>query len=147
MLAITEEQFEAICCDIETTSFGLRRLCKNNGVAVSTFYRYLDETPENQERYARAKERQADILFDEIVEISDDSTNDLMNVIRGGEMQEQENKEFINRSRLRVDARKWVASKLNAKKYGDKIDVTSNGKSMPFVLTLTEPDEADGKAD
>ena len=108
---------------------------------------FIRNNNERIDRYARAKELQMDYLAEEIIDISDDGKNDFMSVVRGDEVYEQENKEVTNRSRLRVDTRKWIMAKLAPKKYGDKIDVTSNGKSMPFVLTLTEPDEADGKAD
>ena len=48
-----------------------------------------------------------------------------------------EDKEWTNRSRLRVDTRKWIASKLKPKKYGDKIDVTTQGQAITQV-TITE---------
>ena len=58
---------------------------------------------------------------DEITEISDDGTNDWMTIQRGGEAVEVENKEVLNRSRLRVDTRKWLMSKIAPKKYAERI--------------------------
>jgi hypothetical protein len=71
--------------------------------------------------YARAKEQQADLLAEEIIEIADDSSKDLQGY--DDYNNPIENKEFVNRSKLRVDARKWVASKLKPKKYGDKLEL------------------------
>jgi hypothetical protein len=85
----------------------------------------LSSPPQNEafgQQYARAREAQAEYLVDEIVEIADDGTNDYM-AIRDSEGEIagwRENGEYIQRSRLRVDARKWAASKLAPKKYGDK---------------------------
>lgn len=57
---------------------------------------------------------------DEILEIADDGQNDWMErESKNGEVFEVENHEVLNRSRLRVDARKWLMSKLAPKKYGD----------------------------
>ena len=39
----------------------------------------------------------------------------------------------VARSRLRIDARKWLASKLAPKKYGDKIDATLQGPNGPRI--------------
>lgn len=147
MAKITDETFEQICQRVETSSVGLSHICKDYETTRQTLMDYIRGNAERIDRYARAKEAQMDYLAEEIIDISDDGSNDLMTIVKGDMEYESENKEVTNRSKLRVDTRKWVMSKLAPKKYGDKIDVTSNGKSMPFVLTLTEPDEADGKAD
>ena len=68
------------------------------------------------EQYARAKRIQAEFMADEIIEISDDNSEDEIFTDEGKRML---NKEFVLRSRLRVDSRKWIAAKLLPKKYGD----------------------------
>ncbi len=68
------------------------------------------------EHYARARQMQAEILIDEIVSISDESSKDYVIDDQGKKTVDQEN---INRSRLRVDTRKWFASKVLPKIYGD----------------------------
>ena len=40
------------------------------------------------------------------------------------------NSEYVQRSRIRIDTRKWIASKLKPKKYGDKVDVTTDGEKI-----------------
>lgn len=59
---------------------------------------------------------------DEITEISDDGTNDWMTIKRGGDEVDVPNNEVLQRSRLRVDTRKWLMSKIAPKKYGEKIE-------------------------
>ena len=80
------------------------------------------------ERYRMAREVQAHVLVEQIIDISDDSSNDTF-VDEDGK--ERVNHDHINRSRLRVDSRKWYASKVIPKIYGDKVEIT--GK-----LTLAE---------
>ncbi len=95
--------------------------------SASTVCRWLGQHEAFREQYARAREAQADTLFDEILEIADDGTNDY--VIRKGEGEDVErvDHDHIARSRLRVDARKWMASKLQPKKYGDKVQQELSG--------------------
>ena len=99
----------------------LRSILKDYGMpSVNTFYKWIEDDESKMKHYARATTIRADFLFEEIIEISDDSSDDTITT----EFGEKANAEWINRSRLRVDARKWVVSKLNPKKYGDKIENT-----------------------
>lgn len=105
----------------------VRNVLKDEGMPdVTTFYNWLELDSEKAKQYARACEVRADAIFDEIIDIADDSSQDVLHT----EFGEKENKEFVSRSRLKIDARKWIASKLNPKKYGDKIDYTTNGENI-----------------
>jgi hypothetical protein len=63
-----------------------------------------------------------------LLEISDDGRNDWMqrrgNDERGGW---ELNGEHIQRSRVRIDTRKWLLSKMLPKVYGDKSEVAGTG--------------------
>ncbi len=88
----------------------------------SCFYKRLSEDKDFAERYARAREVQAHNEFDEIREIADEATP-----------------EDVNVARLRIDARKWRASKLAPKKYGDRVEVENNHNvSDPLAKLFTE---------
>jgi len=98
--------------------------------------------------YARAREERADLLFERIAEIAEDATGDYLKKEDGTLVVDHEN---IQRSRLRVDTMKWMASKLAPRKYGDRVehDVKSN-VSMPAILIQVgggapEPIEVSGK--
>lgn len=95
-----------------------------NMPAASTIFKWLAENEAFAEQYARAREAQADTLADEILDIADDGSNDYM-----GE-DEKYNGDAVQRSKLRVDTRKWIAAKLKPKKYGEKIDLTSGGEKI-----------------
>jgi hypothetical protein len=106
-------------CEQLALGRSLRDICREDAIPhIATVMSWLNKRPEFHEQYARARELQAEYLFDEIVEIADDATNDYM--------QDKGNDgylligEAINRSRLRIDARKWAASKMAPKKYGDR---------------------------
>ncbi len=78
--------------------------------------------------YARARIAYADAIFDEAMEIADDSSGDWTTKRKGGEDVHAANHENIQRSRLRVDTRLRVAAKINPAKYGDKLDVNMSGE-------------------
>ena len=81
--------------------------------------------------YARAREVAYLGLADEILDISDDSSADWTERDEGLSV----NAEAIQRSRLRVDTRKWVLSKMLPKVYGDRLDLTHTGKDGGPIKT------------
>lgn len=126
----SKEICNKICEQISTTSNGLVSICEKEGMPnVSTVFDWLNN-PANAEfskQYTRAREMQADILADEIISLSD-SERRTKTINSGGEFGGNES-EYDNpaRTRLQIDARKWKASKLAPKKYGDKIQTEHSG--------------------
>ena len=130
------EDVAATICQGLADARSLRSICLDEEMpSQSTVFRWLaDERYASfREQYARAREAQADAIFDEILDIADDGSNDWMerHDDEGGNIGWKENGEAMARSRLRVDARKWMAGKLRPKVYGDKID-------MNHSVALTE---------
>jgi hypothetical protein len=110
----------------------LRKICAEPDMPdKTTVLRWLaeEENAEFRTQYAHAREMQADALFDETLEIADDGSNDWMERLdKDGEAAGwQLNGEHVQRSRLRVDTRKWAAGKLAPKKYGDRLQHTGEG--------------------
>jgi hypothetical protein len=101
----------------------------------STVMRWLAQNEAFRDQYARARESQADHLAEEILQIADDGSNDTYQTENG----EAVNHDVIARSRLRVDTRKWLASKLAPKKYGDKVTQEHTGEgggAIPVKMTV-----------
>jgi hypothetical protein len=90
--------------ELISSGMSIRKACAAVGIGSRTFTDKI-LLPEFSLQYARAMEKRADAIFDELIEISD-------NIGEGSDVQ---------RDRLRVDTRKWVVSKMLPKKYGDKI--------------------------
>ncbi len=102
----------------------LRLICADAKMpGKTTVMRWLADNglPEFRDQYAHAREAQADHFADEILAIADDGSNDTYTTEDGREVV---NHDYIQRSRLRVDTRKWLMSKVAPKKYGDKMNVT-----------------------
>lgn len=122
----------------------LRKILKDDGYPnISTVMRWLFEDTtihtdfqEFQEQYARARQVQAELRAEEIIAIADDSEGDyIIRTNENGEEYEVPDHENIQRARLRVDARKWVASKLLPKVYGDKVSAELTGKNGGPIQT------------
>jgi len=134
----TPEIVEAICNDLAHGK-SLVKICELPGMpCYATVANWLADKskPDFLEKYARAREAQADYLFDEIVEIADDGTRDIRVADDGREIVDYDH---IARAKLRVDTRKWAASKLAPKKYGDRIAQEHSGpdgKPLPTERTV-----------
>ena len=95
----------------------------------SVFYRWLlnEEKKEFREHYEIACNIRAELMFEQLNEIADESSK----IIVGDDKSDGAR---VQANRLRVDTRKWYLSKVLPKKYGDKIDMTTNGKDLPVPL-------------
>ena len=103
---------------------------EENGKKISDYDLFSD-------RYAQAMEIRAYEMFDELLEIADDGTNDWMLRNNDGETSYVVNGEAMQRSRLRVDTRKWALSKMIPKRFGDKVEVdntSSDGSMTPQIV-------------
>jgi hypothetical protein len=119
-----DQKVADVICERIANGESVRTICKDKKMpAQSTIFKWLADNSRFSEQYVRAREAQADLIFEEMFEIADDASNDWM--AREGKV--ELNGEHIQRSRLRIDARKWMLSKMAPKKYGDKIDVAHSG--------------------
>jgi hypothetical protein len=120
----------------------MRSVCKDEGMpSMQTVFSWLRTKPEFLEQYTRAKDESADALVDEMLDIADHATNDWMEQHDKDNVGYRLNGEAINRSRLRVDTRKWIASKLKPKKYGEKVQTEltgADGKDLVPAMNETE---------
>lgn len=116
--------------DIISNGQSLRKALEQVKMSSATFFEWIDNDADKAKQYARACEDRADMIFEEILEIADKQDSDVIEI--DGNIVTNHN--VINRSRLQVDARKWALSKMNPKKYGDKLDITSDNTRLNIPL-------------
>ncbi len=85
-----------------------------------TFYEWMAVNKDLSDQYAKVMEIRSDDMADEILEIADNFEHDVKEDKDGREVIDHA---VVNRDRLRVDARKWLLSKMLPKKYGDKTEI------------------------
>lgn len=136
----TQEFSDQICAELAMGKSMRTICCADDMPAMSTVFKWLRERPEFSEQYARAKAEAADALVEEILDIADDATNDWMEVHDkdGNATGYKLNGEHVQRSRLRIDARKWVAAKLKPKKYGERPDLDNSGQPANPLAELIQ---------
>lgn len=130
----TKELADEICEGI-TLGYSVRTVCNPDPMpAISTFYKWLREHEEFSKQYARACEERTEAMSEDLLDIADDGSNDWMEIHKGDYHGWQVNGEAVQRSKLRADTRKWLMAKMKPKKYGDKLDLTSDGKALPTPI-------------
>ena len=108
---------EVVCNQIGE-AMPMREIAKKNNVSEAVLYDYLNCHPEH---YARAREKKAETLVDQLLEIADNPTGD------------------FQRDRLRLDTRKWLSSKMFPRFYGDKLATEHSGPNGdPIKIDVIE---------
>lgn len=91
----------------------LREVCRQDGMpGFRTVMEWLDAEEDFRTKYARAREAQADVLFDGMASIEDK--------VEAGELKP-------DAARVILDSQRWRAEKLKPKAYGAKVDVNHRG--------------------
>jgi len=84
-----------------------------------TFFDLIAKDEEKLNKYTRACQMRSEKIEDETITIADSKSKD------------------VNRDKLRVETRKWLLAKLHPKKYGDRTDITTDGKPLPAPVNIT----------
>ncbi len=114
----SEALVDTICEQI-AMGRSLVKICGELDLSYSQVMVWLQKYTDFAERYARARQDQADWYADEIISVIDNAKSD---------------RNEIERAKIKIEALKWVASKLKPKKYGDKLDLTSNGDRIEVPI-------------
>lgn len=132
--SLYSQEIAVIICAKIADGHSLRKICREEGIpSLTTVFEWLADKPEFAEQYARARDAQADAMADDIQDIAD--TPPALTAegkIDAGDVADK---------RLRIDTRKWIASKLKPKKYGDKIEQEIKGEIGLTVQVVRFGDE------
>lgn len=135
---LKQNAIEIILSKISVDKMSLRKALENRDTSILpapvTFLEWVSKDEQLAKQYAYACEERADAIFDEMFDIADDSSNDIEVTENGLKVKHEE----IQRSRLRVDTRKWALSKMNPKKYGDASKITLEGGDKPIQITFED---------
>jgi hypothetical protein len=115
----TQEIANAIC-EALADGKSLRKICEDDDMPDRTTVRRWLANPNHAEfrlQYAHAREEQADVYAERIVDEAETATD-------------------ASLGRLRMDALKWAASKLAPKRYGDKLALGGDDDLGPIRHTV-----------
>jgi hypothetical protein len=134
-LTYDQETAHAICVRLARGET-LRAICRDEEFPPESTVRAwaLEDVDGFGARYAYARQIGLDAMADQLLEIADDSRHDFTTDANGNKVV---NGEHINRSRLRVDTRKWYLAKLAPKRYGEKVDLNVGGQDgSPVAMVI-----------
>lgn len=133
----TEEIANEIC---ERISEGetMVKICSDEGMPSRwAVFRWLAAHESFRNNYAHAHDMKAELEVDEMKAIADDGSNDWMETNDPDNPGYKLNGEAVQRSKLRVDVRKWNAERAKPKKYG-KLIAVEVGVSDSLADTLAK---------
>lgn len=132
---IYTSELAAQICEQLALGKSMRTVCEPDDMpAISSVFKWFREHPEFSEQYAKAKEESADAMAEDLLHIADTPVMGEIRTIKPDGTVEIKQDEMLGHRRLQVDARKWLMAKMKPKKYGDKVDLTTNGKDLPTPI-------------
>lgn len=136
-----------LICERLIAPESLRSICRDESMpGLRTVMDWLLVHEDFRSKYARARELQGHVFAEETIEIADDASRDYVNVQKGETTERVLDSEHVNRSRLRILTRQWMAEKLVPKKYGPRaaleVSGPGGGPIESVAATITDPVEA-----
>jgi len=138
-----------ICNNVIENKISFNEAVSVSEISLISFYQWISKDKELQNLYNYAREIRSDILFEEIIEISDtqelgeeetveydDAGKIVSTKLKKGDM--------LRQRELKINARKWVVAKMQPKKYGDKLDIQNDGgkfEAPPAIIFKNFDDE------
>jgi len=113
----TDDKANAILA-MMVEGMSLRKICAPDDMPdMSTVYRWMSRNPEFRNNYARAQQDRTTVFAEELLEIAD----------QYDKSEEAATPDLVQRARLRIDTRKWLMSKMDPKRFGDKVETVLSG--------------------
>lgn len=132
-----KEILDYVMEEISLSSLSLRKATRKaigffklDGLSHTTVLDWINKLGYT-DQYACAREVRAENIFEEIIDIVDCEDHDIVIDENGVP---RVNNDVIQRDKLRVDARKWMLGKMAPKKYGEKLDITSDGEKVAATV-------------
>ena len=131
-MAYSEEQKEEILNNIFNmieSGKSLRFALSQIPLSSSTFFIWIEEDPEKSKHYAYVTGIRTELKFESIEQ---DYSEEPQRDAETGRIDSA----WVQLQRLKIDAKKWELSKLNPKKYGDKIQQEHSGELKTTIISL-----------
>ena len=123
------QELATLICEKIGLGQSMRSVCEEDGMpTMQTVWRWLREKPDFNEQYRHATEERTEAQQEMLLEMGDKA------IAHAEEADFKAAAAVVNAYKLKADNFKWSMSKMKPKKYGDKLDVTSDGKALPTPI-------------
>ena len=99
----------------------------------SVFYEIVNENKDIADQYARAMLERADYYAEKMLEVAETPQEGTVIETDDNGRTKEKTGDMLGHRKLIVDTYKWAAARMNPKKYGDKIDMTSGGEKINVI--------------
>jgi transposase-like protein len=122
----------------------IKECARKIGVSVVTVYSWMKKIPKFKEAVQEAREIQAQSYIDDLIEIADDNSDDLIVDDNG---KQYPNTAAVARSKLKIATRQKIAGYYSPKVFGDKVDLSLGGSNAFIGLVITPPTTTEIESD
>lgn len=138
-------ELAAEICELISSGLSVNKVAAMEGMpAARTVFLWLSKHEEFMRMYTRATSSRADAMFEEMFEIADDGTNDLTTRPDGSEVVDHD---VVQRSRLRIETRKWALARMNPRKFGERVTTELVGEGGGPIVNINAEATAKEAAD
>lgn len=124
----TQKLADKICEELALGK-SMRTVCKGEDMpAISSVFKWLREIKGFSEQYDTAKKESSEALNEILLDLGDDA------IALSQSVDSKASNAVVQAVKLKADNMKWYMSKMKPKKYGDKLDMTTNGKDIPTPI-------------
>lgn len=124
----SKELSDQICARL-AEGVSLREVCLADDMpAASSVFKWLSENKDFSEQYVRATDERTEAQQEILLEIGDRA------IAHSETADPKAANAVVSAYKLKADNLKWSMSKMKPKKYGDKLDMTTNGKDLPTPI-------------
>lgn len=125
---VYSDELLAEILDRVSSGESLSGICNSETMPTrKSFFDWVAKDDSIRKKYEFAMQMRADVYAEDILAISDELV--VEGKFQGEDFRIDVSSSAVARNRLRVDARRWLASKMNSKKYGDKVTNEVTGES------------------
>ncbi len=126
----TQEMANEICQDISSGK-SLRAICRDeNRPSIATIFKWMRDYPDFLKQYEVATSERADYQLEELNDIGEEAVN------YAKTSDDKNVSAVITAYKLKADNMRWTMSKIKPKKYGEKVDVTSDGEKIQNTILV-----------
>lgn len=134
------KELVSLICSRLVEGESLRSICRDPTMpSLSSVFLWLQIHAEFSEQYTRARDAQSDTYADEIIDIADTPQIGETIIKKADGTTETRKGDMVQHRHLRIEARKWIASKLKPKKYGQNLGLSAPGGG-PIVISKSDAD-------
>lgn len=130
-------------CEEISLGKSMRKVCEQEGMpSMQTVWTWLRIHKDFLEQYEQACQERTESQHEMLLDLGDEA------IELSQEVDAKASSAVVSAVKLKADNMKWVMSKMKPKKYGDKIDMTTNGKDLPTpILNNVIPTNDSNKED